>query len=101
MIGDHDIACISYFPDYDRTPQEGFLLLENTGGNVPDFIARTTPGATSGKWLVADRADYDQDGDIDIVLGNSLIMSLNVPEQYREKWAQEPTTILLLENTTR
>ena len=30
--GDLDIAAISFFPDYERSPRESFVYLENQGG---------------------------------------------------------------------
>jgi len=101
LDGDLDIICISYFPDYEHTPQEGIIYLENNGGPVLNFTPKSIRGSLSGKWLVADRKDYDGDGDIDVVLGNSLIMSLNVPQEFKEKWEKDPVTVLVLENKTR
>lgn len=99
LDGDLDIFAISYFPDYDRTPDEGLLYLENKGGL--QFEANSIGGAIKGKWLVADRADYDNDGDIDILVGNNQIMSLSVPEDLRVEWKKDPLNLLILENTSK
>jgi hypothetical protein len=66
--GDLDIAAISFFADYDRQPEEGFVYLENLGGF--DFQPHSLPEAGSGKWMTMDAADLDGDGRTDIVLGN-------------------------------
>lgn len=99
LDGYPDIACISYFPDYENTPEEGFLMLLNQGPDTLSFQARTHPAALYGKWLTADRADYDNDGDIDILLGNGPIMSLYVPDSLKLLWKKKPVTLLLLKNT--
>lgn len=68
LDGDLDLALISYFPDPDREPNEGFLLLENLGSY--QFKASSFPGAQNGNWMTMDVADMDNDGDADIVLGS-------------------------------
>jgi len=95
--GDMDLACISYFPDYDRTPEEGFVYLERISEEL-DFRLFGLSSSLRGKWLTADRGDFDGDGDTDIVLGHGPIMSLNVPDSIRYSWKNDPVTILLLEN---
>jgi hypothetical protein len=65
--GDMDIAAISFYDDLDN-PAQGFVYLSNEG-NLK-FKAYSTPEAASGKWLTMEAADFDQDGDIDIVLGS-------------------------------
>ncbi|HWY36556.1 MAG TPA: VCBS repeat-containing protein, partial [Nitrosopumilaceae archaeon] len=69
--GDLDIAAISFFADYARQPEEGFVYLENKGNF--EFQPFTLPEAKSGRWLTMDAADLDGDGKIDIVLGNFSI----------------------------
>ena len=65
--GDLDIAAISFYNDFEK-PEQGFVYLSNTGGgNFKTFI---TPLAADGKWLTMETGDFDQDGDIDIVLGS-------------------------------
>jgi len=66
--GDLDIAAISFFPDLDHQPEEGFVYLENLGGF--DFQPYSFPAGSSGKWLTMDAGDLDGDGRPDIVLGN-------------------------------
>ncbi len=97
LDGDLDIATISYFPDYSRTPEESFIFLENQDNS---FIAQTFEESISGRWLVADRRDFDFDGDIDIILGNSLIMS-TMDKNLLDRWKDNPVPLLLLENQTK
>lgn len=66
--GDLDIAAISFFADYAKNEDEGFLYLENTGNN--SFKSYSLPEARAGRWLTMDAGDLDGDGRTDLVLGN-------------------------------
>jgi hypothetical protein len=65
--GDIDIAVTSFYTDLE-SPQHGFIYLSNEG--KMNFKAHATPLAASGKWMTMEAADFDNDGDIDIVLGS-------------------------------
>jgi hypothetical protein len=69
--GDLDLAAISFFPDENQKPYQGFLYFENQGSL--QFAAQTFESADQGKWMTMDAADFDQDGDTDIVLGSFLM----------------------------
>ena len=69
---DADFAVISYFPDIEETPEEGFLYFLQDEGTFQAFSLEVS---ARGPWLVMDGADYDQDGDIDLVIGSSSTMS--------------------------
>ena len=98
--GDMDLACISYFPDYERTPTAGFIFLERTSPEILEFRPFGSRSSLQGKWLTADRADLDGDGDIDIILGNGPIMSLHVPDTIKQAWEKQPVTLMLMDNKT-
>jgi len=66
--GNLDIATISFFADYQRQPEEGFVYLENKGNFR--FIPYSLPEAKLGRWLTMTAADLDGDGKTDLILGN-------------------------------
>jgi len=96
--GDLDIASIAYFPDYERTPEEGFIYWENKGGS---FEPSTFPQVTAGRWLTMDAADIDGDGDLDIVLGNTFFPLGYIPESFKRKWERYTPSILVLKNNMK
>jgi hypothetical protein len=95
--GDLDLASISYFPDYKKTPEESFIYWKN--GNDLNFLAYSFSEVTIGRWLTMDANDADGDGDIDIVLGNAKFTLGTVPPELMEKWDSYSPSILLLRNT--
>lgn len=65
--GDLDIAATSFYVNLDQ-PEQNFLYFSNEGGFI--FKPFSTPEAAYGKWLTMEAADFDQDGDLDLVLGS-------------------------------
>jgi hypothetical protein len=94
--GDLDIAAISYFPDYVKSPRESFVYLENLG-NL-NFRARTFPNCIAGRWLVMDAGDLDGDGKIDLVLGSHILGPKGVPGFLFDSWRREANPVLILRN---
>jgi hypothetical protein len=99
--GDLDMAAISYFPDYARSPEESFVYFENAGNFV--FNSVSVPEHAAGRWITMDAGDFDGDGDEDVVLGSLVLgpTSIPIPQALAEKWKLNGPAILLLENTTR
>ena len=95
--GDLDIAAISFFPDFNKHPENGFVYLENEDGHFSPFI---TPLASSGRWITMEIGDFDGDTDIDILLG-ALNFGDGVPKALRKRWAADPTSLLLLSNSLK
>ncbi|MDN5216107.1 VCBS repeat-containing protein [Fulvivirgaceae bacterium BMA12] len=97
--GDIDIASISFFPDYEKTPEESFVYLENDGhGN---FKAATFKHASRGRWIVMDHADWDGDGDEDLVLGALAFEVIPDHLGYVKKWTESGLSFVILENTLK
>ena len=94
LDGDVDIAAISFFPDDNQKPHEGFLLLDNQGDM--SFKVSTFKQANQGKWMVMDVADMDSDGDSDIVLGSFYKKNL-----YGKSEKPKTTGVIILENKRR
>ncbi len=97
--GDLDIAAISFFPDYDKSPEESFVYLENKGNN--QFTAGTFKDHLAGRWLTMDVADIDGDGDLDILLGSHIRGPTDVPEKLMANWEKAGPPFVLLRNTTK
>jgi len=92
--GDLDLATISFFADYSRQPEEGFVYLKNEG--TLKFRPYTLPEAMQGRWLTMDAGDVDGDGRIDLVLGN-FILGPNVSSS-KADWTKA-APFLYLKNT--
>jgi len=89
--GDLDIAAISFFADYGRYPQEGFIYLENKGNwNFEPF---SLPETESGRWLTMDAGDLDGDGKPDIILGNFSVGPTRLKS--KQDWKKGPPFLLL------
>lgn len=95
--GDIDLAAISFFTDFERSPENGFLYFENRGGVLTPF---QTPLAASGRWITMESADIDEDGDTDLLLG-ALAFPAAVPESLLKTWRENRISLLLLRNKTR
>ncbi len=92
--GDIDIAALSFFPDFNRAPEQSFIYFENQEGNLIPF---TTPLATRGRWLIMETVDLDADQDEDILLG-ALNFNNGVPAHNLQEWKSNPVSVLLLRN---
>ncbi|MGZ8517985.1 MAG: FG-GAP repeat domain-containing protein, partial [Chitinophagaceae bacterium] len=95
--GDLDIASISFFPDYKSNPEEGFVYWKNTG--KLSFEPSSFTDVTAGRWMTMDAGDIDQDGDIDLVLGNAAFTIGAVPDSLIKKWNEYSPSVLVLKNT--
>lgn len=98
LDGDIDIAAISFFPDFENSPEESFVYLENAGDM--NFSASTFPEVSKGRWIVMDAKDYDEDGDEDLILG-SLAFEVIPENEILNQWIQDGIPFVILKNTTR
>lgn len=98
--GDLDIAAISYFPNLEARPQEGFYYFENLGNM--QFRRYSSTAATQGRWLVMESGDIDGDGDEDILLGSCVTTLRNdIPSRYLQQWMRDNISLIVLENQLR
>ncbi len=98
---DLDLALISFFPDYDRAPDEGFVYLRNDGGwRFQPFVMEQS---NKGRWIVLDAGDIDGDTDLDIVLGSFVRgpRTIRIPPALERQWETQRLSVLLLENILR
>jgi hypothetical protein len=99
--GDLDIAAISFFPDFEQTPERGFLYLENQSADTTlDFSVSTFSEAAHGHWLTMNAGDIDQDGDQDIILGSFTLPPSQASDKLKKYWATEGPHYMVLENMT-
>lgn len=99
--GDLDLAAISFFPDYGRSPEESFVYLRNDGGLK--FSAQSFPEATLGRWLTMDAGDLDGDSAIDLTLGafSQGPPGIAIPTALQSAWRTNGVVGLILHNTRK
>lgn len=70
--GHMDIALIAFFADLKNNPSETFTIFKQEKGASKGFEFRpiAVPIYKDGRWICMDVADFDGDGDSDIVLGS-------------------------------
>lgn len=69
--GNLDIASIAFYADFKHRPQESFIYFRQD--RPMKFSAHAVPVSGYGRWITMSVADYDQDGDDDIMLGSFSI----------------------------
>lgn len=100
LDGDLDIAAISYFPDYANAQEEGFVYLQNQGNMRFDVSTFAEVGI--GRWIAMDANDYDNDGDVDIVLGSNVsILPMGDATGINKRWLKEGVSLVVLENKAK
>jgi hypothetical protein len=96
--GDLDLATISFFPDFHQQPVQGFLYLENVSNDYTRYRVSTFRENQAGRWLIMNRADYDQDGDQDLLLGSFLFSVSPVPAVKLHQMVNSGIDVIILEN---
>jgi hypothetical protein len=95
--GDLDIAAISFFPDFQTRPDQGFIYFENASGG---FVPQVTELGGKGRWITMEMSDIDDDGDLDLILG-SLAFPTQIPDKVLSEWGREKYDLLLLRNNLK
>ncbi|QHT68358.1 VCBS repeat-containing protein [Rhodocytophaga rosea] len=94
--GDLDMSAISFFPDYENAPDEGFIYFENKGQLT--FEPYTFKNASRGRWLTMEAGDVDDDNDLDIVLGSFVFSVIPAPKMYQQQWKKTGAEAIVLIN---
>ncbi len=97
LDGDVDIAAISFFPDFKKTPERSFVYFENEGGEMKPY---TTPLAADGRWLLMEPVDLNADGYLDLILG-ALDFDNGIPPGVKAGWDAQPVDLLVLRNKAK
>lgn len=98
LDGKLDLAGISFFPDYTQvTPVAAAIFLQETDGSFTNY---PLPANDRGRFLVLDAADYDQDGDIDLLAG-SLAMEAVPDKGQLQGWVKQGLPFILWENQVK
>ncbi|MEX1239016.1 MAG: VCBS repeat-containing protein [Cyclobacteriaceae bacterium] len=95
--GDLDIAAISFFPDFRKHPEQGFVYFQNNAGSLTPYITKL---AGSSRWITMESADIDRDNDVDLLLG-ALTFPNGVPDSLYQEWGKQKTSLLILRNNLR
>lgn len=98
LDGDLDIAAISFFPDFNSHPEEGFVYFENDGAG--NYSASSIAEVNAGRWIIIEDTDIDGDGDQDLLLG-SLAFEVPGREDLVGQWAESGISFILIENLTQ
>ncbi|WP_031525819.1 FG-GAP repeat domain-containing protein [Dyadobacter crusticola] len=95
--GKVDIATIAFFADLKNKPFEKFLIFTQDKKEGV-FSPKRVPIDRLGRWICMDAADWDGDGDTDIVLGNFSRGFLN-QDRVQPDWNTRLPFIILENNT--
>ncbi|HTN08655.1 VCBS repeat-containing protein [Agriterribacter sp.] len=96
--GDMDIAAIAFYADLEH-PENGFVYFSNEGNFY--FKSSSLPDAALGKWLTMEAADFDHDGDTDIVLGSYFHTVGELSKLINKGTTTTFPQLLVLTNTTK
>lgn len=96
--GDLDFAVAAFFPDFENSPEEAFVYLENQDAAQFRFRSQTTAAAEQGRWMTMTSGDYDQDGDVDLMLGSFIFSPSQTPAAFLKQWEANEMDILVLTN---
>ncbi|MBC8152629.1 MAG: VCBS repeat-containing protein, partial [Bacteroidetes bacterium] len=96
--GDIDFAVSSFFPELTTLSSESFVYLENKDSGRFTFTSHVLDTPVPIKSLTLEKADVDQDGDMDLVLGQFSYSPVAVPAKLQRAWNMVDHKLVLLLN---
>lgn len=97
--GKPELACISFFPDWEKHPELSFVIIDldqskkPTYSYIPDLFK-------AGRWIVMESTDIEGDGDLDILLG-SMTMETSPATPLTALWAKNKIPFVVLRNLNK
>ncbi len=98
LDGYQDIVAISFFPDFQRQPEQSIVLFQ--GEANAKFSPKHFSQAKAGRWITMDVADNDRDGDYDLLIG-SMAFEVVPPVGLLEQWINNGLGWVYFENLTK
>lgn len=98
MDGDMDFAVSCFFAEFEELNEESFVYLENKNSADFEFKPYVLEDAPTARWMVSDKGDVDDDGDMDIILGSLTYAPDNIYMQAKDKWENSKVDVSILIN---
>jgi hypothetical protein len=96
--GDMDLAATAFYQDYTTLAHEGFVYLENMDSENFLFQSYALKNSDPIKSYTLEKADIDQDGDMDIVFGLFSWSITPVPPLLKTLWQSATYDMTVLFN---
>ncbi len=96
--GKLDLVASAFFPNFKTN--QSVLFFENTTSdfNQPEFNIQTLAASEKGRWLLLDKGDFDQDGDMDIIAGSFTFSASPAPPKLLQDWKSSGISVMMWMN---